>query len=121
MTPEDLKKWRTEHGYTQITLSHALRTHSMTISKWERGEREIPSFLHLALDALECKNKEVKKNKGTEKRKRKRRVIIMGMIYKRGETYWVKYYRNGKPYHESSKSHKETDAKKALETERGCQ
>ena len=22
----------------------------------------------------------------------------MGMIYKRGQTYWVKYYRNGKPY-----------------------
>ena len=38
----------------------------------------------------------------------------MGMIYKRGKTYWVKYYRNGKPYYESSKSHKETDAKRLL-------
>ena len=45
----------------------------------------------------------------------------MVMIYKRGETYWVKYYRNGKPYYESSKSHKETDAEKTFETERGCQ
>jgi transcriptional regulator with XRE-family HTH domain len=70
MTPEDLKKWRTEHGYTQITLSHALRTHSMTISKWERGEREMPSFLHLALYGLECKSKEVKKDKGTKKTKK---------------------------------------------------
>jgi transcriptional regulator with XRE-family HTH domain len=72
MTPEDLKKWRIEHGYTQIALSHALRTHSMTISKWERGEREIPSFLHLALDALECKKKEVKRGKGTTKTEKER-------------------------------------------------
>jgi transcriptional regulator with XRE-family HTH domain len=74
MAPEDLKKWRTEHGYTQITLAHALRTHSMTISKWERGEREIPSFLHLALYGLECKNKEAKKTKGQQGKKTKKEV-----------------------------------------------
>jgi transcriptional regulator with XRE-family HTH domain len=72
MTPENLKKWRTEHGYTQIALSHALRTHSMTISKWERGEREIPSFLHLALYGLECKNKEANKTKGYQEKKMKK-------------------------------------------------
>jgi integrase len=43
----------------------------------------------------------------------------MGMIYKRGETYWVKYYRNGKPFYESSKSHKETVAKKLLKKREG--
>jgi integrase len=32
----------------------------------------------------------------------------MGCIYKRGKTYWIKYYRNGKPYSESSKSGKES-------------
>ena len=68
MTPEDLKEWRIKNGYTQVTLSEALRTHSMTISQWERGIREIPSFLHLALDALECKNKEVKKTKGQKEK-----------------------------------------------------
>lgn len=26
----------------------------------------------------------------------------MGSIYKRGRTYWIKYYRNGKPYREST-------------------
>ncbi len=31
----------------------------------------------------------------------------MGSIYKRGKTFWVKYYRNGKPYFESAKSDKE--------------
>ncbi len=43
----------------------------------------------------------------------------MGMIYLRGSTYWVKYYRNGKPYRESAKSSKETDAKKLLKKREG--
>ncbi|UCD32202.1 MAG: hypothetical protein JSW04_05670 [Desulfobacterales bacterium] len=36
------------------------------------------------------------------------------MIYKRGNVYWIKYYRNSKPYYESSKSRKEADAKRLL-------
>ena len=36
----------------------------------------------------------------------------MGMIYKRGKTFWIKYYRNGKPYYESARSKKESNAKK---------
>jgi hypothetical protein len=28
----------------------------------------------------------------------------MGSIYKRGEVYWIKYYRNGKSYRETSNS-----------------
>lgn len=43
----------------------------------------------------------------------------MGTIYKRNNTYWLKYYRNGKPYYESSKSDKETDAKKLLAKREG--
>ena len=43
----------------------------------------------------------------------------MGMIYKRGKTFWLKYYRNGKPYYESSKSKKETDAKRLLKRREG--
>ena len=43
----------------------------------------------------------------------------MGMIYKRGKTYWVKYYRNGKPYYESAKSKKETGAKRLLKKREG--
>ena len=34
----------------------------------------------------------------------------MGSIYKRGKVYWIKYYRSGKPYRESSESKKEADA-----------
>lgn len=55
----------------------------------------------------------------------------MGMIYKRkykdkktgdvkeGKIYWIKYYRNGKPYRESTKSTKESDAKRLLRKREG--
>jgi uncharacterized protein YrrD len=43
----------------------------------------------------------------------------MGSIYKRGKTYWIKYYRNGKPYRESAKSTKESVAKRLLKKREG--
>lgn len=43
----------------------------------------------------------------------------MGSIYKRGKTFWVKYYRNGKPYFESAKSEKESIAKRLLKLREG--
>jgi hypothetical protein len=39
----------------------------------------------------------------------------MGMIYKRGNVYWIKYYSNGEPYRESSESTKKMVAKKLLD------
>ena len=44
----------------------------------------------------------------------------MGMIYKRGNTFWIKYYRNGKSFYESSGSDRETDAKKLLKSREGA-
>ena len=43
----------------------------------------------------------------------------MGMIYKRGKTYWIKYYQNGKPLYESSKSKKESEARNLLKKREG--
>jgi len=43
----------------------------------------------------------------------------MGTIYKRGNTYWIKYYRNGKPYYESTGSKKDADAKRLLKKREG--
>ena len=43
----------------------------------------------------------------------------MGMIYSRGNIYWIKYYRNGKPYRESTRSNKEADAKRLLRKREG--
>jgi len=43
----------------------------------------------------------------------------MGSLYKRGDVYWVKYYRNGKTYRESSKTNKESAAKRLLKKREG--
>ena len=43
----------------------------------------------------------------------------MGCIYRRGKIYWVKYYRNGKPYAESSHSDKQEVAKRLLKIREG--
>ena len=66
MTPIDLKEWREANGYSQSGLAEALSVHIMTVSRWERGVREIPPFLHLALNCLEMQAK-----KKTKKRKEK--------------------------------------------------
>ena len=43
----------------------------------------------------------------------------MGHIYKRGNIFWIKYHKNGKPFYESSKSKKESDAKRLLKKREG--
>src|SRR5262245_3030764 len=43
----------------------------------------------------------------------------MGMIYKRGAMYWIKYYVNGRPVRESSGSQKEGVAKSLLKEREG--
>lgn len=43
----------------------------------------------------------------------------MGSIFKRGNIYWVKYYRAGKPYRESTYSDKESKAKRLLKLREG--
>lgn len=53
MTPDDLKRWRELNGYSQMKLAAALRVSRVTVTRWETGVREIPSFLGLALGGLE--------------------------------------------------------------------
>lgn len=43
----------------------------------------------------------------------------MGMVYLRGSIYWIKYYRDGKDYRESSHSTKRTDAERELKRREG--
>ncbi len=43
----------------------------------------------------------------------------MGCLYRRGKTYWIKYYRNGKPYAESTHSDKKEVAKRLLQKREG--
>lgn len=68
MTPDSLKKWRKRNGYTQSQLAKLLGVIPLSVSRWELGVREIPSFLHLALECLEMKGGEGN-SKGTRKGK----------------------------------------------------
>lgn len=43
----------------------------------------------------------------------------MGELKKRGRTWWIRYYRNGRRYEESSGSNKESDAKGLLKIREG--
>lgn len=44
---------------------------------------------------------------------------MMGCIYRRGETYWIKYYRHGKQFAESTHSNKQEVAKRILKMREG--
>ena len=43
----------------------------------------------------------------------------MGMLFRRGNVWWIKYYRNGKSYRESSGSTKKMVAQKSLNQREG--
>src|SRR6266705_5626374 len=43
----------------------------------------------------------------------------MEMLYRRGRIWWVKYYRNGKCFRESSKSKSRSDGKRLLRKREG--
>lgn len=67
MTPKDLKKWRSKNGFSQAQLAKRLNVDTMTVSRWERGIRAaIPSYLWLALQAIECERKKEMEKGGKE-------------------------------------------------------
>jgi integrase len=43
----------------------------------------------------------------------------MGTVYRRKNVFWIKYYRNGKPYYESTHSNKKEVAKRLLQGREG--
>jgi transcriptional regulator with XRE-family HTH domain len=70
MNSKELIKWRRRNNYSQSQLALALDVDVMTISRWERGIRkQIPSYLHLALECLEMKGgiRLIKGKKNTKK------------------------------------------------------
>lgn len=79
MTAKELKAWRESKGYSQKELASILGVTIVCISRWENKAREIPSFLHLALECLEKKGGEIKSKtglssiKGKKKKKERRR------------------------------------------------
>ena len=73
MNRNELKNWRNRNNYSQSQLARALGVDTMTVSRWERGTRKIPAFLHLALECLEMKGG-VMKVKGKKNTRNKREV-----------------------------------------------
>ena len=72
VTPKELKAWRHKNDYSQGRLAKILGVIPLTVSRWELGVREIPSFLHLALKWLEKEGGELE-TKGTIKKTKKER------------------------------------------------
>jgi DNA-binding XRE family transcriptional regulator len=57
MLGHELKMWRKKWQLTQEKLAGMLGAHRVTIAQWETGRRTIPSYLPLALEALEMQLK----------------------------------------------------------------
>ena len=58
MEPSNIVNWRKKNNYTQVKLGKELGVATITVYRWEKGMRGIPSFLHLALKQLEKKGGE---------------------------------------------------------------
>jgi len=64
MTGKELQEWRRKWGLTQEALARRLGVIRLTVARWETGTRAIPSFLPLALEALENLLKKEEKGNG---------------------------------------------------------
>jgi transcriptional regulator with XRE-family HTH domain len=53
ITPQELQERRKALSLSQAKLAMLLGVDVMTVSRWERGVREIPPYLSLTLEALE--------------------------------------------------------------------
>jgi len=58
MTGNELRAWRRKSGLTQEQLANCLGVIRITNTRWETDVRAVPSFLPLALEALEYRMKE---------------------------------------------------------------
>ena len=67
MTGQELKEWRHKVGLSQEELGRLLGVARFSVSRWEREARAIPSFLPLALEALENRLKKEGKHGHNQK------------------------------------------------------
>lgn len=61
MTGGELREIRKRLDLTHESLANQLGVAANTIARWERGERAIPEYLSLALEALEFRLSKNKK------------------------------------------------------------
>lgn len=57
MTPAELLAARTALGLSQAALAKRLSIDVGTVSRWERGSRLIPPYLHLVIAHLSCRKR----------------------------------------------------------------
>jgi DNA-binding XRE family transcriptional regulator len=64
MTREELANWRKKHKLKQEDLAKILNVSRVCVTRWENGTRQVPPFLHWALESISkyLKGKEVKKH-----------------------------------------------------------
>lgn len=53
MTPDDLRRFRDQRGWSQAELARRLGVHFTTVSRWEAGNRTIPELAAKALRTLD--------------------------------------------------------------------
>lgn len=79
MIGQELKTWRVDNGYSQSQLARVLGVITLTVSRWEREDREIPPFLHLALKSLPKKGGDIRQGrpelKGSRTKMKKERKV----------------------------------------------
>ncbi len=59
MNGKELKEKRNDLSLTQEQLANELNVTSNTVARWERDEMKIPPFLHLAIETIERKYKNI--------------------------------------------------------------
>lgn len=52
MNPDELFDWRERFNLTRTELARKLGVAISTVSRWESGDRAIPPYLRLTLEAL---------------------------------------------------------------------
>jgi len=67
MEAEELQKRRVALGMSRDEMAKALNTTSVSVWRWENGERGIPPYLSLALETVEREHGKPSAKKGKSK------------------------------------------------------
>lgn len=59
MDGKTLKRRREALGYSQSELAALLHIHTMTVSRWERGQHKVPESVALVIKSLKPKSEAV--------------------------------------------------------------